>query len=80
VLYLLALHRQLQARLPDYDYDQHMGGALFVFLRGLSARTRGVYFSRPPRALIEQLDLLFQGKLEAPLAGAQADLFNGVAS
>jgi exodeoxyribonuclease V beta subunit len=79
VLYLLALHRQLQARLPDYDYDQHMGGALFIFLRGLSARTRGVYFSRPPRALIEQLDLLFQGKLEQPQAGAQPDLFNGAA-
>ncbi|WP_263264523.1 exodeoxyribonuclease V subunit beta [Pseudomonas sp. RIT-PI-S] len=77
VLYLLALHRQLQARLPGYDYDQHMGGAMFVFLRGLSARSRGVYFSRPPRALIEQLDLLFQGKLLEPSAGAQADLFGG---
>jgi exodeoxyribonuclease V beta subunit len=77
VLYLLALHRQLQARLPGYDYDEHMGGALFVFLRGLSARTRGVYFSRPPRALIEQLDLLFQGKLEQPRSGDQADLFGG---
>ena len=75
VLYLLALHRQLQARLPGYDYDQHMGGALFIYLRGLSARTRGVYFSRPPRALIEQLDLLFQGKLEQRDTDAQADLF-----
>src|SRR5690606_5250707 len=28
VLYLLALHRQLQLRLPDYDYDRHVGGAL----------------------------------------------------
>ena len=25
-LYTLALHRLLQARLPDYDYDRHMGG------------------------------------------------------
>jgi len=77
VLYLLALHRQLKARLPGYDYDQHIGGALFIFLRGLSAHTRGVYFTRPPRALIEQLDLLFQGRLESAGPGEQADLFLG---
>ncbi len=75
VLYLLALHRQLKARLADYDYDRHVGGALFIFLRGLSARSRGVHFSRPPKVLIEQLDLLFQGKLQALIPGAQADLF-----
>ncbi len=34
VLYLLALHRQLKARLADYDYDRHVGGALYLFLRG----------------------------------------------
>jgi exodeoxyribonuclease V beta subunit len=62
VLYLLALHRQLKARLADYDYDQHMGGALYVFLRGAWSVTQGAYFTRPPRQLIEDLDLLFQGK------------------
>ncbi|WP_296265358.1 exodeoxyribonuclease V subunit beta [Pseudomonas sp. UBA6562] len=75
VLYLLALHRQLKARLSDYDYDRHIGGALFIFLRGLGARSRGVYFSRPPKALIEQLDLLFQGKLHTLATAAQVDLF-----
>ncbi|MDO7897251.1 exodeoxyribonuclease V subunit beta [Pseudomonas citrulli] len=61
VLYLLALHRQLKARLPDYDYDRHVGGALYLFLRGTRSASRGVYFTKPPRALIEQLDRLFQG-------------------
>jgi exodeoxyribonuclease V beta subunit len=60
-LYLLALHRQLKARLPDYDYDRHVGGALYLFLRGTRATSQGVYFTKPPRALIEQLDRLFQG-------------------
>lgn len=64
-LYLLALHRQLKARLPGYDYDQHMGGALYLFLRGSRAPGQGVYFTRPPRELIESLDLLFQGKSQA---------------
>ncbi len=61
VLYLLALHRQLAVRLPDYDYDEHMGGALYLFLRGSSAATQGIYFERPPRELIEELDELFAG-------------------
>ncbi|MBE0834417.1 PD-(D/E)XK nuclease family protein, partial [Escherichia coli] len=51
VLYLLALHRQLKARLPDYDYDRHMGGAVYLFLRGARAATQGLHFERPPREL-----------------------------
>ncbi|UDI93637.1 exodeoxyribonuclease V subunit beta [Pseudomonas sp. IAC-BECa141] len=62
VLYLLALHRQLKARLVDYDYDRHIGGALYLFLRGTRAPGGGVYFARPPRELIERLDFMFQGK------------------
>jgi exodeoxyribonuclease V beta subunit len=64
VLYLLALHRQLKARLADYDYDRHVGGALYLFLRGTRAASQGVFFTRPPRELIERLDRLFQGKPE----------------
>ena len=33
-LYLLVLHRLLRLRLPDYDWDRHVGGAFWVFLRG----------------------------------------------
>lgn len=62
VLYVLALHRQLRARLADYDYDQHMGGALYLFLRGLDAPGQGVFADRPPRSLIEALDRLFAGQ------------------
>ncbi|QJI42513.1 exodeoxyribonuclease V subunit beta [Pseudomonas sp. ADAK2] len=70
VLYLLALHRQLKARLPDYDYERHIGGALYLFLRGTRASSQGVYFARPPRELIERLDRLFQGKPEPKAAPA----------
>ncbi|WPP45954.1 exodeoxyribonuclease V subunit beta [Pseudomonas sp. AN-1] len=62
VLYLLALHRQLQLRLPDYDYDRHMGGALYLFLRGSRAPGQGIHHARPPRVLIEALDALFKGE------------------
>ena len=64
VFYILALHRQLRARLPDYDYDQHIGGALYWFVRGIESDTGGLWQDRPPRALIEALDRLFAGQPE----------------
>ncbi|MNF43076.1 RecBCD enzyme subunit RecB [compost metagenome] len=63
VLYLLALHRQLKLRLADYDYDRHVGGALYLFLRGSRAAGQGIHHARPPRQLIEALDALFKGEL-----------------
>jgi exodeoxyribonuclease V beta subunit len=65
VLYVLALHRQLRLRLADYDYDRHLGGALYLFLR---APAHGAYLARPPRELIEQLDALFMGEAKEAVA------------
>ncbi|WP_295406384.1 exodeoxyribonuclease V subunit beta [uncultured Thiocystis sp.] len=65
VLYLLALHRQLRARLPDYDYDRHVGGAVYVFLRGGYSASQGFFMDKPPRILIETLDRLFAGETTA---------------
>ncbi|PRB79913.1 exodeoxyribonuclease V subunit beta [Pseudomonas sp. MYb185] len=64
VFYLLALHRQLRARLVDYDYDRHVGGALYWFIRGGEASGAGIWHDRPPRELIESLDRLFAGQAQ----------------
>ncbi|HEY4352895.1 MAG TPA: exodeoxyribonuclease V subunit beta [Paraburkholderia sp.] len=70
VLYLFALHRLLKARLPDYDYDRHVGGAVYLFLRGSHAESQGVFVDRPQRELIEQLDALFAKRVDGEeLAG-----------
>lgn len=58
-LYLLALHRLLKARLPGYDYDLHVGGALYLFVRGIDQSGAGLYVQRPPKALILALDTAF---------------------
>jgi exodeoxyribonuclease V beta subunit len=58
-LYTLALHRLLKSRLPDYDYEQHVGGALYLFLRGVDQPEGGLFVDRPPRDLIESLDAAF---------------------
>ena len=63
VLYLLALHRHLQSRLPDYRYEDHLGGAVYLFLRGQQASSQGLHVERPPAQLIEALDQLLSSNL-----------------
>ncbi len=67
LLYTVALHRFLSLRLPDYDYDRHVGGALYLFIRGVrpdwkndDGTPAGVFFDRPQRAVIEAIDALLQ--------------------
>lgn len=59
LLYLLALHRYLKQRIPDYHYDSHMGGVYYLFLRGMRpahGAAYGVYVDRPDFSLIDVLD------------------------
>ena len=61
-LYLLALHRLLKARLgAGYDYNTHIGGGLYLFLRGSQGSAGGRVFAKPPKVLIETMDNLFSG-------------------
>lgn len=56
-LYLLALHRLLRARLgAAYGPAQHLGGAIYYFLRGVRSATGGCCHIAPPLALLEALD------------------------
>jgi len=63
ILYTLALHRYLSLRLPEYHYQEHIGGCYYLFLRGMHPEHpgAGVFYDKPPQALIEQLDRLFTG-------------------
>ncbi len=68
LLYAVALHRYLRWRLRHYDPDVHLGGVLYLFVRGMSATeappagaasSPGVWSWRPPAALIEAVSDLF---------------------
>jgi exodeoxyribonuclease V beta subunit len=68
LLYAVALHRYLRWRLRHYDPDVHLGGVLYLFVRGMSATETpstdavsapGVWSWRPPAALIEAVSDLF---------------------
>jgi exodeoxyribonuclease V beta subunit len=59
-LYVLALHRLLKSRLANYNYEQHVGGAIYLYLRGIDQAGQGVYVNKPSYDLIRQLDEAFQ--------------------
>jgi exodeoxyribonuclease V beta subunit len=67
LLYTVALHRYLKVRKPNYDYDMHLGGYLYLFVRGVrptwrdGASPAGVHARTPSRALVETLDALMDG-------------------
>jgi exodeoxyribonuclease V beta subunit len=64
LVYAVALHRYLRRRLAGYDYDAHLGGAYYLFVRGMRPAEGprfGVFFDRPERAVVEALDRLFAG-------------------
>ncbi|MDR3580503.1 MAG: exodeoxyribonuclease V subunit beta [Oryzomonas sp.] len=66
-LYTLALDRMLRLRLPGYDYDTHCGGAVYVFLRGVSATSDayGIYHHKPSAGFISRAGELLLAEGEA---------------
>ncbi|MCY4450984.1 MAG: UvrD-helicase domain-containing protein [Immundisolibacterales bacterium] len=64
LLYIVALHRYLGLRVPNYDYERHIGGTFYLFVRGMdpvAGMDRGVWFDRPAASLVHRLDRLFRG-------------------
>jgi exodeoxyribonuclease V beta subunit len=61
VIYLVALHRLLKQRLPNYNYESDVGGCIYYFLRGYQSEGQGVYSAKPPLSLIEAVDAIFAG-------------------
>jgi exodeoxyribonuclease V beta subunit len=69
LLYTVALHRFLRWRQQGYDPSRHLGGVLYLFLRGMCGPETpvvdgapcGVFSWQPPAALIEDLSALLDG-------------------
>ena len=72
LLYCAALHRFLRWRVPGYDPAVHLGGVLYLFVRGMTgplAPSRGttpcgVFSWQPPAGLVVELSDLLDGGLQ----------------
>jgi len=68
-LYQVALHRYLQWRLRGYDPARHLGGSMYLFVRGMAGADApvvdgercGVARWQPPTEMITELSRLFAG-------------------
>ncbi len=77
LLYTVVLHRFLRWRLPDYDPATHLGGVLYLYLRGMcgpdtprvDAMPCGIFAWRPPVALVKALSALLDGATEGAIEG-----------
>jgi exodeoxyribonuclease V beta subunit len=66
LLYSVVLHRFLRWRLPGYAPDKHLGGVMYLFLRGMcgpdtpvvDGHPAGVFDWQPPEALITAMSEL----------------------
>jgi exodeoxyribonuclease V beta subunit len=69
-LYQVALHRYLQWRLAGYDPERHLGGSMYLFVRGMTGpdtpvidgERAGVARWHPPAEMIVALSDLFAGR------------------
>ena len=70
LLYSVVLHRFLRWRQPGYDPELHLGGVLYLFLRGMcgtatpviGGHPAGVFGWRPPAALVAAVSDLLGGQ------------------
>jgi exodeoxyribonuclease V beta subunit len=71
ILYSVVLHRYLRWRQPGYDPEQHLGGILYLYLRGMcgpdtpvvDGNPCGVFSWRPPAAMVVELSDLLDGRI-----------------
>ncbi|WP_308188315.1 3'-5' exonuclease, partial [Nocardioides sp. R-C-SC26] len=71
LLYAVVLHRFLRWRQPGYDPHRHLGGVLYLYVRGLAGPATpvvdgdpcGVFAWTPPVALLDALSDLLDGRL-----------------
>lgn len=60
LIYCVALNRYLRERDPQYSYEQHFGGVLYAFLRGMDGQPQsGIFFDKPSPALMAALEEVF---------------------
>jgi exodeoxyribonuclease V beta subunit len=73
LLYSVVLHRYLRWRLPGYDPTVHLGGILYLYVRGMcgpdtpvvDGQPCGVFAWQPPASMVVALSDLLAGVVSA---------------
>lgn len=63
LIYTLAAKKYLQSRLRHFQYEQHFGGVIYLFIRGVrSSSNTGIYVNRPTLQQLDLLENILKGK------------------
>jgi exodeoxyribonuclease V beta subunit len=77
-LYMAAMHRYLKVRKADYQIEKHLGGAVYLYLRGMDAKSdqTGIVHWQPDPQLILDVDALLgsasENRRDSRLGGVPA--------
>jgi exodeoxyribonuclease V beta subunit len=79
LLYAVVLHRFLRWRLAGYEPEAHLGGVMYLYLRGMcgpgtpvvDGQPCGVFAWQPPVALVDAVSDLLDGHATAPAETAE---------
>lgn len=53
LIYTEAVDRYLRTPIKDYDYQQHFGGVIYLFVRGVRKHsTNGIFITKPEQGAI----------------------------
>lgn len=56
LIYTVAVKKYLESRMPDFNYEKHFGGVIYLFLRGVrEGSDSGIFTARPSLKKIEAL-------------------------
>ncbi|NOR51572.1 MAG: hypothetical protein GQ470_03035, partial [Gammaproteobacteria bacterium] len=60
-IYSVVLHRYLMRRVNHYNYADHFGGVLYLFVRGMDPQQpqSGVYTLKPDETILMRLNRAF---------------------
>ena len=65
-IYTVAMKRYLEVKMPGFNYDEHFGGVIYIFLRGVRDKDNrtGIYYTRPTSENINRLEEVFYRPLQ----------------
>jgi len=59
LIYTMALRLYLKNRIPDFNYDDHFGGVVYLFLRGMrTGSNNGIFRIIPAVSVLNNMEAL----------------------
>ncbi len=65
LIYTVAVKLYLQNCIPDFDYNTHFGGVVYVYTRGCRKDgNTGIFYTKPEKKMVEELENVLVGEYE----------------